>query len=209
MDRKGFDVSISYYPRDDKPYKKAKHGIVRIAFSVEAVNKVSDFITYSIDGDRLYFVSDSWGRTVSLRSSGTGEILYQTPDDIEKLKPWIGCYNLYFDWVTNKFYLDLNEKLFVGDNKTSVRKERKDMSFKDDIGEALSNSIIEDNIPERLSTINEDLLIEIHGQLSNPIYALEDYCGSNEVSPILDVISVALINVLKHIEEEITKNERV
>lgn len=209
MDRKGFDVSISYYPRDDKPYKKAKHGIVRIAFSVEAVSKLGYFITYSIDGDRLYFVFDYLGRAVSLRSSGTGEVLYQTPDDIETLKPWIGCYNLYFDWDTNQFYLDLNEKLFVGENKTLSRKERKAMSFKDDIGEALSNSIIEDNTPEKLSTINEDLLIEIHGQLSNPIYALEDYCGSNEVSPILDVISVALINVLKHIEEEITKNERV
>lgn len=209
MDRKGFDVSISYYPRDDKPYKKAKHGIVRIAFSVEAVSKVGDFITYYIDGDRLYFVSDFWGRSVSLRASGTGEVLYQTPDDIETLKPWIGCYNLYFDLVTNRYYLDLNEKLFVGENKTLSKKERKDMSFKDDIGEALSNSIIEDTVPGRLSTINEDLLIEIHGQLSNPIYALEDYCGSNEVSPILDVISVALINVLKHIEEEITKNERV
>lgn len=209
MNRNGFDVSISYYPRDDKPYKKAKHGIVRIAFSVEAVSKVGYFITYSIDGDRLYFVFDYLGRSVSLRSSGTGEVLYQTPDDIETLKPWIGCYNLYFDWDTNQFYLDLTEKLFVGDNKNLVRKERKAMSFKDDIGEALSNSIIEDNTPEKLSTINEDLLIEIHGQLSNPIYALEDYCGSNEVSPILDVISVALINVLKHIEEEITKNERV
>ena len=209
MNRNGFDVSISYYPRDDKPYKKAKHGIVRIAFSVEAVSKVGYFITYSIDGDRLYFVFDYLGRSVSLRSSGTGEVLYQTPDDIETLKPWIGCYNLYFDWDTNQFYLDLTEKLFVGDNKTLSRKERKDMSFKDDIGEVLSNSIIEDTTPEKLSTINEDLLIEIHGQLSNPVYALEDYCGSNEVSPILDVISVALINVLKHIEEEITKNERV
>ena len=107
MNRNGFDVSISYYPRDDKPYKKAKHGIVRIAFSVEAVSKVGYFITYSIDGDRLYFVFVYLGRSVSLRSSGTGEVLYQTPDDIETLKPWIGCYNLYFDWDTNQYYLTL------------------------------------------------------------------------------------------------------
>ena len=206
MDRKGFDVSISYY---DKPRYNAKNGIVRIAFSVEAVSKVGAFITYIIEGDKLYFVPDFNGRRISLRSSGTGEILYQQPNDIIRLQSKIGCYHLYFDWDKDQFYLNLDEKLFVGENKTFSRKARKDMSFKDDISEALSNSIIEDNTPEKLSTINEDLLIEIHGQLSNPIYALEDYCGSNEVSPILDVISVALINALKHIEEEITKNERV
>ena len=115
---------------------------------------------------------------------------------------------MYYDSTKDAYYLNLDEKLFVEDNR-NYNKRRKDMSFKDDIGEALSNSIIEHTTPEKLSTINEDLLIEIHGQLSNPIYALEDYCGSNEVSPILDVISVALINVLKYIEDEITKNERV
>ena len=206
MDRKGFDVSISYY---DKPRYNAKHGIVRIAFSVESVSNVGSFVTYKIENDKLYFVPDFNGRKISLKASGTGEILYQQLHDIEKLQPKIGCYRLYFDWDKDQFYLDLDEKLFVGENKTSSRKEREDMSFKDDIGEALSNSIIEDTTPDKLSTINEDLLIEIHGKLSNPVYALEDYCGSNEVSPILDVISVALINVLKYIEEEITKNERV
>ena len=206
MDRKGFDVSISYY---DKSRYNAKNGIVRIAFSVESVSNVGSFVTYKIENDKLYFVPDFNGRKISLKASGTGEILYQQLHDIEKLQPKIGCYRLYFDWDKDQFYLDLDEKLFVGENKTSSRKEREDMSFKDDIGEALSNSTIEDTAPEKLSTINEDLLIEIHGQLSNPIYALEDYCGSNEVSPILDVISVALINALKHIEEEITKNERV
>lgn len=206
MNRLGFDVSISYY---DKPRYNAKNGIVRIAFSPECTSSLGSFVTYFIRDNKLFFIKDINGRVISIKPSGAGEILYQKPGDIEKLKPWIGCYNLYFDLVTNKFYLDLNEKLFVGENKTLIKKEREDMSFKDDIGEALSNSIIEDTEPDKLSTINEDLLIEIHGQLSNPVYALEDYCGSNEVSPILDVISVALINVLKHIEEEITKNERV
>lgn len=206
MDRMGFDVSISYY---DKPRYNAKHGIVRIAFSLECTSRLGSFVTYFIRDNKLFFIKDINGRVISIKPSGAGEILYQKPGDIEKLKPWIGCYNLYFDLVTNRYYLDLNEKLFVGENKNLSKKERKDMSFKDDIGEALSNSIIEDTEPDKLSTINEDLLIEIHGQLSNPVYALEDYCGSNEVSPILDVISVALINVLKHIEEEITKNERI
>lgn len=206
MDRLGFDVSISYY---DKPRYNAKHGIVRIAFSLECTSRLGSFVTYFIRDNKLFFIKDINGRVISIKPSGAGEILYQKPGDIEKLKPWIGCYNLYFDLVTNRYYLDLNEKLFVGENKNLSKKERKDMSFKDDIGEALSNSIIEDTEPDKLSTINEDLLIEIHGQLSNPVYALEDYCGSNEVSPILDVISVALINVLKHIEEEITKNERI
>lgn len=206
MDRLGFDVSISYY---DKPRYNAKHGIVRIAFSLECTSRLGSFVTYFIRDNKLFFIKDINGRVISIKPSGAGEILYQKPGDIEKLKPWIGCYNLYFDLVTNRYYLDLNEKLFVGENKNLSKKERKDMSFKDDIGEALSNSIIEDTEPDKLSTINEDLLIEIHGQLSNPVYALEDYCDSNEVSPILDVISVALINVLKHIEEEITKNERI
>lgn len=206
MDRKGFDVSISYY---DKPRYNAKNGIVRIAFSLECTSRLGSFVTYFIRDNKLFFIKDINGRVISIKSSGVGEILYQKQNDVARLKTKIGCYNLYYDSTKDAYYLNLDEKLFVGDNKITSKKERKDMSFKDDIGEALSNSIIEDTTPEKLSTINEDLLIEIHGKLSNPVYALEDYCGSNEVSPILDVISVALINVLKYIEEEITKNERV
>ena len=206
MDRKGFDVSISYY---DKPRYNAKNGIVRIAFSLECTSRLGSFVTYFIRDNKIFFIKDINGRVISIKPSGAGEILYQKQNDVARLKNKIGVYNLYYDSTKDSYYVNLNEKPFVRDNKTLVRKEREDMSFKDDIGEALSNSIIEDNTQEKLSTINEDLLIEIHGQLSNPIYALEDYCGSNEVSPILDVISVALINVLKYIEEEITKNERV
>ena len=205
MDRKGFDVSISYY---DKPRYNAKHGIVRIAFSIECTSRLGSSVTYFIRDNKLFFIKDISGRVISTKPSGAGEILYQKQNDVARLKNKIGCYKLYYDSTKDAYYVDLNEKPFVTDSR-NYNKRREDMSFKDDIGEALSNSTIEDTIPEKLSTINEDLLIEIHGQLSNPIYALEDYCGSNEVSPILDVISVALINVLKHIEEEITKNERV
>lgn len=205
MDRKGFDVSISYY---DKPRYNAKHGIVRIAFSIECTSRLGSSVTYFIRDNKLFFIKDISGRVISTKPSGAGEILYQKQNDVARLKNKIGCYKLYYDSTKDAYYVDLNEKPFVTDSR-NYNKRREDMSFKDDIGEALSNSTIEDTIPEKLSTINEDLLIEIHGQLSNPIYALEDYCGSNEVSPILDVISVALINVLKYIEEEITKNERV
>ena len=205
MDRLGFDVSISYY---DKPRYNAKHGIVRIAFSIECTSRLGSSVTYFIRDNKLFFIKDISGRVISTKPSGAGEILYQKQNDVARLKNKIGCYKLYYDSTKDAYYVDLNEKPFVTDSR-NYNKERKDMSFKDDIGEALSNSTIEDTAPENLSTINEDLLIEIHGKLSNPVYALEDYCGSNEVSPILDVISVALINVLKYIEEEITKNERV
>ena len=205
MDRLGFDVSISYY---DKPRYNAKHGIVRIAFSIECTSRLGSFVTYFIRDNKLFFIKDINGRGISIKPSGAGEILYQKQNDVARLKNKIGVYNLYYDSTKDAYYVDLNEKPFVSDNR-NYNKKGEYSSFKDDIGEALSNSIIEDTEPDKLSTINEDLLIEIHGQLSNPVYALEDYCGSNEVSPILDVISVALINVLKHIEEEITKNERV
>ena len=205
MRRWEFDVSISYY---STPTFKAKNGIIRMAFSLECTSRLGSSVTYFIRDNKLFFIKDISGRVISIKPSGVGEILYQKQNDIARLKTKIGCYNLYYDSTKDAYYLNLDEKLFVEDNR-NYNKRRKDMSFKDDIGEALSDSIIEDTTPEKLSTINEDLLIEIHGQLSNPIYALEDYCGSNEVSPILDVISVALINALKHIEEEITKNERV
>ena len=55
MDRKGFDVSISYY---DKPRYNAKHGIVRIAFSIECTSRLGSFVTYFIRDNKLFFIKD-------------------------------------------------------------------------------------------------------------------------------------------------------